>query len=82
MKPVAALFAPALFTDRVFLIAGAAGGVSEDCAALLAHYPQGAHARFIEPAEVAQSVAFLLRAGAQAITGAAMMLDFSLTAGY
>lgn len=51
-------------------------------ARLLAQYPQGAEARFLTPQEVAQNVAFLLSPAAAAITGAAMMLDFGLTAGY
>jgi NAD(P)-dependent dehydrogenase (short-subunit alcohol dehydrogenase family) len=49
---------------------------------LLAHYPQGAAARFLTPDEVAQNVAFLLSPAAAGITGAAIMLDFGLTAGY
>jgi NAD(P)-dependent dehydrogenase (short-subunit alcohol dehydrogenase family) len=48
----------------------------------LAHYPQGAAARFLTPDEVAQNVAFLLSPAAAGITGAAIMLDFGLTAGY
>ena len=51
-------------------------------AQLLAHYPQGAASRFLTPDEVAQNVAFLLSPAAAGITGAAMMLDFGLTAGY
>ena len=51
-------------------------------ARLLTHYPQGAAARFLTPEEVAQNVAFLLSPAAAGITGAAMMLDFGLTAGY
>ena len=51
-------------------------------ARLLAHYPQGDQARFLTPDEVAQNVAFLLSPAAAGITGAAMMLDFGLTAGY
>lgn len=49
---------------------------------LLAHYPQGHAARFLTPDEVAQNVAFLLSPAAAGITGAAVMLDFGLTAGY
>ena len=51
-------------------------------ARLLAHYPQGQEARFLTPEEVAQNVAFLLSPAAAGITGAAVMLDFGLTAGY
>ena len=51
-------------------------------ARLLAHYPQGGQARFLTPQEVAQNVAFLLSPAAAGITGAAVMLDFGLTAGY
>lgn len=49
---------------------------------LLAHYPQGHAARFLTPDEPAQNVAFLLSPAAAGITGAAVMLDFGLTAGY
>ncbi|GGW22413.1 oxidoreductase [Gemmobacter lanyuensis] len=49
---------------------------------LLAHYPQGAEARFITVDEVAAQVAFLLSPAAAATTGAAVMMDFGLTAGY
>lgn len=49
---------------------------------LLSHYPQGDGARFIQPAEVAQLVAYLLSPAAQAVTGAAVMMDFGITAGY
>jgi NAD(P)-dependent dehydrogenase (short-subunit alcohol dehydrogenase family) len=48
--------------------------------ALLAHYPQGEGARFIRPDEVAALVAFV--AGAEPITGAALSIDFGITAGY
>lgn len=51
-------------------------------ARLLAHYPQGAAARFLTPEEVAQNVAFLLSPAAAGITGATVLLDFGLTAGY
>lgn len=51
-------------------------------ARLLAHYPQAAAARFLSADEVAQNVAFLLSPAAAGITGAAVMLDFGLTAGY
>ena len=49
---------------------------------LLSHYPQGKNARFIQCHEVAQQVAFLLSPAAQAMTGASVMMDFGLTAGY
>lgn len=51
-------------------------------ARLLAPYPQGPAARFLTPEEVAQNVAYLLSPAAAGITGAALMLDFGLTAGY
>jgi NAD(P)-dependent dehydrogenase (short-subunit alcohol dehydrogenase family) len=49
---------------------------------LLQHYPQGEHARFIQCEEVAQQVAYLLSPAAQPVTGAAVMMDFGITAGY
>lgn len=49
---------------------------------LLLHYPQREQARFIQCEEVAQQVAFLLSPAAQAVTGAAVMMDFGITAGY
>lgn len=49
---------------------------------LLAHYPQGDAARFLSPEEVAAQVAFLLCPASAGMTGAAVMLDFGLTAGY
>lgn len=49
---------------------------------LLGLYPQGPRARFIEPAEVAAYVAFLLSPAAEPVTGAAVAMDFGLTAGY
>lgn len=51
-------------------------------AKLLAHYPQGARARFATPEEVAALVGFLASAEAAPITGAALPIDFGLTAGY
>ncbi|WP_151717447.1 SDR family NAD(P)-dependent oxidoreductase [Gemmobacter serpentinus] len=51
-------------------------------ARLLAHYPQGKAARFITVEEVAQQVAFLLSPAAATVTGAAVMMDFGVTAGY
>lgn len=49
---------------------------------LLAHYPQREDARFIEADEVACFIAFLLTKAAAPITGAALGMDFGLTAGY
>jgi NAD(P)-dependent dehydrogenase (short-subunit alcohol dehydrogenase family) len=48
---------------------------------LLAAYPQRP-ARFIRPDEVAELVAFLCSERATPITGAAISIDFGLTAGY
>ncbi|MFC2164480.1 SDR family NAD(P)-dependent oxidoreductase [Acidobacteriota bacterium] len=48
---------------------------------LLSNYPQGEKARFIEAKEVAEFVFFLASARAQAITGAALPIDFGTTAG-
>ena len=49
---------------------------------LLEEYPQGAHARFTRPEEVAESIYFLSRPEVEAITGACLSIDFGLTAGY
>lgn len=49
---------------------------------LLENYPQGEKARFIRPDEVAQQIAYLLSPAAEAITGASVMMDFGVTAGY
>ncbi len=51
-------------------------------AALLAHYPQGPKARFIRPAEIARLVSYLCEDAATPITGAALSMDFGVTAGY
>ena len=58
------------------------GNISEYFQNLLNHYPQGKNARFIEPHEVASYIAYLLSPAAEPITGAAVMLDFGVTAGY
>lgn len=49
---------------------------------LLAHYPQREQARFLAPDEVAHLIVFLLTRPAAPITGAALSLDFGLSAGY
>jgi NAD(P)-dependent dehydrogenase (short-subunit alcohol dehydrogenase family) len=49
---------------------------------LLKHYPQREQARFIEPHEVASFIAFLLTEAAAPITGAALNMDFGVSAGY
>lgn len=49
---------------------------------LLAHYPQGAGARFIQPKEIAALIAYLASPEATPITGACISIDFGLTAGY
>lgn len=51
-------------------------------AKLLANYPQGAASRFIRPQEIARMVAYLCEADAAPITGAALSIDFGVTAGY
>lgn len=50
--------------------------------ALLAKYPQGERARFIEPDEVAALIAYLASQEAAPITGACIPIDFGSTAGY
>lgn len=50
-------------------------------ARLLAGYPQGPRARFIQPAEVAELVWFLCQPHAAPITGANLSIDFGLSAG-
>ena len=50
-------------------------------AALLAKYPQGAQARFVQPGEVAELVFFLCQPHAAAITGADFSIDFGYSAG-
>jgi len=49
---------------------------------LLSHYPQESHARFIQTDEIAQLIEYLCEAGAAPITGAAVPIDFGVTAGY
>lgn len=49
--------------------------------ALLNKYPQGKLARFIEPSEVAELLWFLAQPWARPITGAALSIDFGLSAG-
>lgn len=48
---------------------------------LLAGYPQGTRARFVQPAEVAELVWFLCQPAAAPITGANLSIDFGLSAG-
>jgi NAD(P)-dependent dehydrogenase (short-subunit alcohol dehydrogenase family) len=50
-------------------------------ARLLAGYAQGAAARFVQPAEVAELIWFLAQPAAAPITGAAISIDFGLSAG-
>ncbi len=51
-------------------------------AALLAHYPQGPAARFITAAEIAGFACYLCSDQAAPITGAALSMDFGVSAGY
>lgn len=51
-------------------------------AALLAAYPQGEAARFTRPDEVAELIRYLASPAAEPITGAAISIDFGVTAGY
>jgi NAD(P)-dependent dehydrogenase (short-subunit alcohol dehydrogenase family) len=48
---------------------------------LLAKYPQGQSARFVQPGEVAELVYFLCQPAASAITGADLAIDLGLSAG-
>ena len=48
---------------------------------LLAKYPQGPQARFVQPGEVAELVFFLCQPHAAAITGADLAIDLGLSAG-
>lgn len=60
------------------------GGGDPDAykAKLLSNYPQQAAARFIKPEEIARMVAFLCEPDGAPITGAALSIDFGVTAGY
>jgi len=49
---------------------------------LLSHYPQGKGARFIQADEIARLIEYLCESGAAPITGAAVSIDFGVTAGY
>jgi NAD(P)-dependent dehydrogenase (short-subunit alcohol dehydrogenase family) len=66
------------------MLRGQAEG-SDDPAAyyerLLAGYPQGPAARFIEPVEIAELIWFLAQPRSTAITGAALSIDLGLSAG-
>lgn len=48
---------------------------------LLAGYPQGSRARFIQPSEIAELIWFLAQPAAAPITGANISADFGLSAG-
>jgi len=48
---------------------------------LLAGYPQGRRARFIEPDEIASLIDYLARPEAAPITGALLSIDFGYSAG-
>jgi NAD(P)-dependent dehydrogenase (short-subunit alcohol dehydrogenase family) len=61
--------------------ADAAPDPSAYLARLLAGYAQGPRARFIRPAEVAELIWFLAQPAAAPITGAAVSIDFGLSAG-
>jgi NAD(P)-dependent dehydrogenase (short-subunit alcohol dehydrogenase family) len=50
-------------------------------AKLRSAYPQGEHARFLQPAEVAEVVWFLAQPTAAGVTGANWSIDFGLSAG-
>ncbi len=49
---------------------------------LLAHYPQGDNARFIQVDEIARLIEYLCEPAATPFTGAAIAMDFGVTAGY
>lgn len=49
----------------------------------LSHFPQGKHARYIHPEEVAECIYFLAsKDKVEAITGACLSIDFGITSGY
>jgi NAD(P)-dependent dehydrogenase (short-subunit alcohol dehydrogenase family) len=50
--------------------------------ALLAKYPQKAQARFLNPEEVADAIVAIASPKLEPLTGAAIPLDFGMTAGY
>jgi NAD(P)-dependent dehydrogenase (short-subunit alcohol dehydrogenase family) len=50
--------------------------------ALLARYPQRAQARFLRPEEVAEAIVALASLRLAPLTGAALPLDFGMTAGF
>jgi NAD(P)-dependent dehydrogenase (short-subunit alcohol dehydrogenase family) len=49
---------------------------------LLANYPQGKQARFIQPQEIAELVYYLASPRAAAVTGSLFSIDFGTAAGY
>ncbi|WP_027165068.1 SDR family oxidoreductase [Mesorhizobium sp. WSM3224] len=49
---------------------------------LLGHYPQGDRARFIQVEEIASFIHYLCQPDAAPITGAALSIDFGVSAGY
>ncbi|WP_296739853.1 SDR family oxidoreductase [Mesorhizobium sp.] len=49
---------------------------------LLGHYPQGERARFIQAEEIASFIHYLCQPAAAPITGAALSIDFGVSAGY
>lgn len=49
---------------------------------LLGHYPQGERARFIQAEEIASFIQYLCQPAAAPITGAALSIDFGVSAGY